>query len=156
MNSGTFETIDRRQSIATADARTSQGAATKPSWAVHFGRLLGGFAVLFLAMDAAMKIFRLPEAVETTVQLGYPDGVIVPLGVLEILLLAIYLVPRTALLGAILWTGYLGGAIATHVRVENPLFSHIVFPVYVAAFLWASLCLRDGRVARALGFRSGQ
>ena len=72
-----------------------------------------------------------------------------PLGILQLVLLALYLVPRTALLGAVLWTGYLGGAVATHVRVGNPLVSHVLFPVYVAALLWGGLWLRDRRT-RAL------
>ncbi|HEY0997133.1 MAG TPA: DoxX family protein [Gemmatimonadaceae bacterium] len=90
-----------------------------------------------------------PEALAGTTQLGYPASVVFPLGVLQLVLLVCYLVPRTAPLGAILWTGYLGGAIATHVRLLNPLFTHILFPVYVAALLWGGLWLRDARV-RAL------
>ena len=113
------------------------------------GRVISGLAVLFMAFDAAMKVLQVPAAVEGTTQLGYPAGVLVPLGIVQVACLVIYLVPRTAPLGAILWTGYLGGAIATHVRVGNPLFSHILFPIYVAAFLWLGLWLRDRRV-RAL------
>ena len=74
-----------------------------------------------------------------------PSSVVVPLGVIELVLLVLYVVPRTALLGAVLWTGYLGGAIATHVRLENPLFTHVLFPVYIAALLWGALWLRDPR-----------
>ena len=112
-------------------------------------RVLSGVAVLFLLMDATMKVLRLPVAVEGTKQVGYPDGVIVTLGVIQLVCLALYLIPRTAVLGAILWTGYLGGAVATHVRVGDPLFSHILFPTYVAALLWGALWLRDPRL-RAL------
>lgn len=110
------------------------------------GRVLSGLAVLFLAFDAAMKLFTVPQAVEGTAQLGYPVHVLFGLGVLQLVCLIVYLIPRTAILGAVLWTGYLGGAIATHVRVENPLFTHILFPIYVAAFLWGGLYLRDRRV----------
>jgi len=117
--------------------------------ALWAGRVISGLAVLFMAFDAAMKVLQVPAAVEGTTQLGYPAGVLVPLGIVQVACLVIYLVPRTAPLGAILWTGYLGGAIATHVRVGNPLFSHILFPIYVAAFLWLGLWLRDRRV-RAL------
>lgn len=81
-----------------------------------------------------------------TAELGYPTSVISALGVVQLVCLALYLVPRTAPFGALLWTGYLGGAIATHVRVESPLFSHVMFPIYVAAFLWLGLWLRDARV----------
>ena len=71
-----------------------------------------------------------------------------PLGVLELVCLSLYLLPQTAVLGAILWTGYLGGAVATHVRIGNPMFSHALFPVYVGALLWLGLWLRDARLRR--------
>lgn len=120
--------------------------STKELWA---GRVLSGLAVLFLAFDATIKLLQLGPAVEGTTQLGYPASVIVPIGLIQIGCLILYLIPRTSVLGAILWTGYLGGAIATHVRVGSPLFSHTLFPIYVAALLWGGLWLRDQRV-RAL------
>jgi hypothetical protein len=123
----------------------AQGMTTSTR-AVWTGRILSGIAVLFLAFDGSMKLLNLAPAVEATSQLGYPANVVVPLGVLQIVCLIIYLIPRTAPLGAILWTGYLGGAIATHVRVGNPLFSHVLFPTYIAALLWVGLWLRDARV----------
>jgi DoxX-like family len=109
------------------------------------GRVLSGLAALFLTFDAGIKLVVGPGAVENTVALGYTPSVIVPLGVLQGILLALYLVPRTAVLGAVLWTGYLGGAVATHVRLDNPLFTHVLVPIYVAAFLWGGLWLRDWR-----------
>src|SRR5262245_59192835 len=115
--------------------------------AIWTGRILSGIAVLFLAFDAAMKLLATAPAVETTGQLGYPASTLLPIGIIQIVCLALYLIPRTAVLGAVLWTGYLGGAIATHVRVGSPLFSHILFPIYVAALLWGGLWLRDRRVA---------
>lgn len=121
--------------------------------ALWTGRVLSGLVVLFLGFDAVMKVARLPMALEGTSQLGYPVSVVPILGVVQLVCLALYLVPRTAPLGAILWTGYLGGAIATHVRIENPLFSHVLFPIYVAAFLWGGLWLRDSRVRALLGRR---
>jgi hypothetical protein len=117
---------------------------------IWIGRVLSGFAVLFLAFDASMKLVRLEGAAEATVQLGYPAHVLLPLGIIQLVCLALYLIPRTAVLGAVLWTGYLGGAIATHVRLENPLFTHILFPIYVAAFLWVGLYLRDRRLQAVL------
>ena len=114
------------------------------------GLVLSGVAVLFLTVDAVMKLLRVPAAVEGTVALGYPEHVIVPLGVLQVVCLALYLHPRTAVLGALLWAGYLGGAVATHVRVGNPLFSHVLFPIYVAALLWLGLWLRDRRLREVL------
>jgi hypothetical protein len=117
--------------------------------AVLAGRVLSGLAVAFLLFDAAMKVLEVRPALEGSAELGYPPGVVFGLGLLQLACLAVYLVPRTAVLGAVLWTGYLGGAIATHVRVGNPLFSHVLFPLYVAVPLWAGLWLRDRRV-RAL------
>lgn len=118
--------------------------------ALWAGRILSGLGVAFLSFDAALKLFTVPEAVASTADLGWPTEVILPLGILQLLLLALYLIPRTAVLGAILWTGYLGGAVATHVRIDNPLFSHVLFPTYIAALLWAGLWLRDGRVRAIL------
>lgn len=113
------------------------------------GRVLTGLAVLFLAFDATLKFAAPTEAVEGTVQLGYQLHHLPILGTIALVCLILYVIPRTAPLGAILWTGYLGGAIATHLRLDNPLFSHILFPIYVAAVLWGGLYLRDARV-RAL------
>ena len=114
--------------------------------AMWIGRILSGLAVAFLTVDAVMKLFMPPVAVEANAQLGYPGSAMLPIAILELVCLVIYLIPRTAIIGAILWTGYLGGAIAVHVRVGNPLFSHTLFPTYVAALLWAGLWLRDRRV----------
>ena len=75
------------------------------------------------------------------------------LGIVQLVCLAFYLVPRTAVLGAVLWTGYLGGAVATHVRIGHPLFSHVLFPVYVAVLLWVGLWLRDERLRTVLPVR---
>ena len=116
---------------------------------VWIGRILSGFAALFLAFDTIVKLLQLPIAVEGTQQLGYSAGVILPLGLIEAAFLAAYLTPRTAVLGAVLWTGYLGGAVATHVRMGDPLFGFTLFPVYMAAILWGGLWLRDAR-ARTL------
>ena len=107
---------------------------------------MSGLAALFLAFDAGSKLAQIGPALEGTAQLGYPTSVVFPLGVILLACLTLYLVPRTAVVGALLLTGYLGGAIATHVRVGNPLFSHVLFPVYVAIFIWGGLYLRDGRV----------
>jgi hypothetical protein len=113
------------------------------------GRVLSTLATLFLLFDAVGKLLRPVAVIEGTTQLGWPASVILPLGIIQAVLIALYVVPRTSVLGALLWTGYLGGAIATHVRIGNPLFSHILFPTYVAALLWGGLWLRDRRL-RAL------
>ena len=122
---------------------------SRSSRTVWTGRTLSGIAVLFLLFDAAIKVLRVPMAVEGTTELGYPAQVVFPLGLLQLGLLALYVIPRTAPFGALLWTGYLGGAIATHVRIQNPLFTHILFPIYVALLLWGGLWLRDRRVRAA-------
>ena len=113
------------------------------------GRIMSGLVALFLLFDSVLKVMKLPVAVEGTTQLGYPEHVVVGIGIVQLVCLVVYLIPRTAIFGAILLTGYLGGAIATHVRIGNPLFSHILFPIYIAALLWGGLYLRDARV-RAL------
>jgi hypothetical protein len=125
----------------------------RAAWA---GRTLSSLAVLFLTFDAAMKLLELPPAVQGTTQLGYPASVIVGIGLVQVACLVAYLVPRTSVLGAVLWTGYLGGAVAPHVRVGSPLLSHTLFPVYVAALLWGGLWLREPRLCALLPFRAGK
>src|SRR3954467_12379614 len=115
------------------------------------GRVLSGIAVLFLTFDLGLKLSGAKEAVEGTTRLGWQPHHLPILGVIQIVCLIVYLIPRTAPFGAVLWTGYLGGAIATHLRLDNPLFTHVLFPVYVAALLWGGLYLRDARVRAAIG-----
>lgn len=137
----------------TSPAADHTPADTPSKAALWGGRVLTGLSVLFLGMDATMKLLQGPEAVEGTVKLGYPASVLPALGVVQLVCLALYLAPRTAILGALLWTGYLGGAIATHVRVGNPLASHVLFPVYVAALLWGGLWLRDTKLRALVPWR---
>jgi hypothetical protein len=122
---------------------------SRASKAVIAGRILSGLSALFLTFDAVVKVLQLPMAMQGTAQLGYSESIVLPLGLVQLVFLALYLVPRTSVLGAVLWTGYLGGAVATHVRMGNPIFSYTLTPIYVAAFIWAGLWLRDRRV-RAL------
>ncbi len=110
------------------------------------GRIVSGLAILFLLFDAAMKLLAIAPVVEANARLGYPAGMPLVLGLIELGCLILYLLPRTAVLGAVLWTGYLGGAVATHLRVGSPLFAQALFPVYVAALLWLGLWLRDPRL----------
>lgn len=117
------------------------------------GRILSGLSIAFLLFDAAGKLARVAPAVQGTVELGYPADSILTIGLVELACVALYMIPRTAVLGAVLLTGYLGGAIATHVRVGNPLFSHVLFPTYVAALIWGGLYLRDARLRALLPFR---
>lgn len=123
---------------------------------VRIGWILFGLAVLFLTFDSVGKLRQLPQVVEGTTALGYPATVIVPLGILQFACLLLLLVPRTSLVGALLLTGYLGGAIATHVRLGNPLFTHVLFPIYVAALVWGSLYLLDPRLRILTGPRGDE
>ena len=107
---------------------------------------MSAVAALFLLMDGIMKLAKPAFVVNATVQLGYPAHVIIPLGAVLVVSVLLYAIPSTSVLGAILITGYLGGAVATHVRVADPLFSHTLFPVYVGALAWGGIYLRDDRL----------
>jgi hypothetical protein len=110
------------------------------------GRTLSTVAGLFLGFDALMKLLQVAPVIKATVELGYPSHAAFGIGVILTLCLVAYAIPRTSILGAVLLTGYLGGAIATHVRVSDPLWTHTLFPGYVAAIVWGGLVLRDGRL----------
>ncbi|MGH7629188.1 MAG: DoxX family protein [Gemmatimonadales bacterium] len=118
------------------------------------GRILSGLAVLFLLWDGVMKLMRPAVVLESFARLGYPEGVALGIGILQLVCLAVYLIPRTSVLGAILLTGYLGGAVATHVRIGDPLFTHVLFPAYMGALLWGGLYLRDERLRTLIPLRS--
>jgi hypothetical protein len=116
---------------------------------VWVGRVLSGLVVAFLTFDAVIKLLQLPAVAEASGQLGYAPSAMFGIGAVLLACVVTYLVPRLSLVGALLITGYLGGAVATHVRVGNPLLTHTLFPIYVAALAWGGLYLRDDRV-RAL------
>jgi len=128
--------------MSTSTSRTSRARR----WT---GGVLSGLVAAFLLLDAAMKLARLPVVMQASKQLGFSEGSIVAIGAILFVCTVTYLVPRLSLVGALLITGYLGGAVATHVRMGDPLFSHTLFPLYVAALVWGGLYLRDDRV-RAL------
>src|SRR5262245_31544349 len=109
------------------------------------GRAIGAWVVLFLAFDAGVKVLNSKVAVDATTHMGYPEQLHVNLGVIELICLLVYVVPRTSIMGAALLTAYLGGATATQVRVEDPWFA---FPVVVGVLVWGALWLRDSRVVR--------
>jgi hypothetical protein len=115
---------------------------------------MSALPALFLVMDAVMKLMKPEFVVKATVQLGYPENVIFGLGIVVLVCVILYVIPPTAVLGAILLTGYLGGAVATHVRLGDPLFSHVLFPVYVAILLWGGLYLREERLRALIPLRS--
>lgn len=125
--------------------------STKRLWA---GRIVSAIPVLFLLFDAVIKFMQIAPVRESFAQLGYPERLAPAIGALALACLILYLIPRTSVLGAILLTAYLGGAVATHVRVGNPLVTHALFPTYVALLLWAGLWLRDDRLRALIPLRS--
>ena len=121
-----------------------------PNRTVTIGRVLSALAILFLTFDVAIKLVQLPLVGETMAQLGYERDLGLTIGIVELVCLVLYIVPRTAMLGAILWTAVFGGAIATHIRVDSPLFSHVLFGVYLGLLVWGGLYLRNPRVRELL------
>ena len=122
--------------------------------ALWAGWILSGIPILLLLMDAVGKFVKPEPVVTGTVALGYSESVILPLGIVLLICAILYAVPQTAVLGAILLTGYLGGAVATHVRIGNPVFTHMLFPVYLGIMIWLGLYLRDLRLRTLVPFRS--
>lgn len=132
-------------------ASTAAPRVKVPVWA---GRAVTAVPVLFLGFDIVIKLLVIQPVVEAMLKLGYEVRLAPVIGAIELACLAVYLVPRTAAFGAVLLTGFLGGAVAIHLRVGDPLFSHILFPVYVGALLWIGLLLRRPGL-RALVRRAG-
>jgi hypothetical protein len=125
--------------------------ATKMVWT---GRVLTSLVTVFLlGASIAPKLLGMPIADETMQQLGWPPGYVFMIGIIEFVCLALYLYPRTNVLGAVLFTALLGGAMATHIRAGSPLFSHILFSVYLGVFMWGGLWLRDPTVRRLFPWR---
>jgi len=123
----------------------------KGLWA---GRILSGLVVLFLIPDGIIKFIKPAPVVDTFARLGLPLSTSVTLGILLLVCTVLYAIPRTSVLGAILLTGYLGGAVATHLRVGDPLFGHILFPTYLGILLWLGLYLREERLRALIPLRS--
>jgi hypothetical protein len=146
-------TIAQREPAARTAPNETNAAAPPSKKALRIGRVIGALPVLFLLADGVGKLVKPAPVVEGTLQLGYQASVLVPLGIVLLACTILYAVPRTAVLGAILLTGYLGGAVATHVRVGNPLPTHTLFPIYFGVLLWGSLYLRDPRLRALLPLR---
>ncbi len=120
------------------------------------GWTFSGLAILFLVMDAVMKLLALSIVVKSGEALGFPGASMArTLGVILAVCTALYAFPRTSVLGAILLTGYLGGSVATHVRADSPLFTHVLFGVYVGVIVWVGIYLRDATLASLLPIRKG-
>ena len=133
--------------------RTNTQPAPVSKGLLWAGRIMSALPALFLLVDGAMKLVKPEVVVKTTVELGYAEAVILPLGAVLLACTILYLIPRTAVLGAILLTGYLGGAVATHVRVGHGPFESL-FPVVFGALLWGGLVLRDERLRGLLPLRT--
>jgi hypothetical protein len=139
------QTISPMAKSYLAEAGTTE-VSTQRIW---ISRILGGIAVIFLLMDGGMKLFKPPIVVQSTVKLGYPESTIVGIGLALLACSLLYVIPRTAILGAIFLTGYLGGAVASNIRVATPLFN-IAFPLLFAVVIWAPLVLRNRRLGSIL------
>ena len=134
-----------------ADTQTAL-VSKKGLWA---GRLMSGLVVAFLAIDVVIKFLRPAPSpvVETFAHVGWPLSLAPVLGTILLASTALYVLPKTSVLGAILLTGYLGGAVATHLRAGDPLFSHVLFPTYLGVLLWGGLYLREGRLRGLIPLR---
>lgn len=140
-----MQTLSQRD-LLDVNSLPGTGAVTGSRKALWAGRVMSGLALLFLAFDTLGKVLQLAPFVQGTTELGFAASAVLWLGLIQLACVVLYALPRTAVLGAILLTGWFGGAIATHVRLGNPLFSHTLFPIYVAVLVWGGLCLRSGRV----------
>jgi hypothetical protein len=139
------------RSAAIAAAPSPSATTYRPSRRrVIAGRILTGIVAALLALDTVFKFIQPKEVVEGSAQLGFSPEQVLVIGIIAAVCLVLYLIPRTAPLGAVLWTGYFGGAIVTHFRIGDPLLTHTLFPIYVAALIWGSLYLRDPRVRAAI------
>jgi DoxX-like family len=120
------------------------------SKSIWIGRTFSTLTILFMLMDAIMKFVKPPTVVKATVELGFPEPTLTWMAIALLVSTIMYTIPRTAVLGAILLTGYLGGAVAANLRVGHPLFAETLFPVYFAAIVWAGLGLRSPRLREAV------
>jgi DoxX-like family len=130
-----------------SQSRSSSKAMLWAGWG------MSGLTVLFMLFDGISKLALERHVVEATTKIGYPEGVIRPLGIVILACTILYAIPRTAIFGAILLTGFLGGAVASKVRLEDPLFGSILFGAYIGILAWGGLYLRDDRIRALLPWR---
>jgi DoxX-like protein len=128
----------------------SLSGSTMALWA---GRIISGLAIAFLIFDSVTKFMKPAPVIDAFAHLGWPLNTAPILGIILLTCVTVYVIPRTSIVGAILLTGYLGGAVATHLRVGDPLFSHILFPTYMGTLLWLGLYLRDNRLRSFIPLR---
>ena len=131
---------------------TLQGSSPSKG-SIWTGRILSILVILFLTFDVVLKFLKPPPVVDAFSHLGLPFVLCVPIGIILLFCTLLYAIPQTSILGAILLTGYLGGAVLTHLRVGDPLASHILFPIYLGVLLWLGLYLRETRLRPLLPFR---
>jgi DoxX-like family len=138
----------------STDTAASHTAASSKSRLLT-GRILSTLTILFLIMDIVFKFIRPipPQVMQSITQLGFQPSLLTAIGILLTLCTVLYVIPATSVLGAVLLTGYLGGAVSVQVRVGNPLFGYVLFPVYVGVLMWAGLCLRESRLLALLPLR---
>jgi hypothetical protein len=123
--------------------KTMENTHQKSKGKLWTSRIMSGIVILFMLFDSIFKFIQPAPVVESTLELGYAEHHIIVMGILGLLSIVLYAIPRTSVLGVVLLTGYFGGVIATHLRLDNPLFSHILFPVYLAVLAWGGLWLRN-------------
>jgi DoxX-like family len=143
------------RSLKEEPMSTIAGTVPVSKPALWLGRILSGLVILFLLLDGAIKLVPWPIVTETLDRMGYgsSESLARTLGVITVACTVLYAIPPTSILGAILLTGYLGGAMASHVRIGSPLFSHLLFGFYLGLMLWGGLWLRDGSLRAFIPFR---
>jgi hypothetical protein len=148
MTTQNLEIIDGTMPAMAVSAQVSRPAR----W---LGRILSGIVILFMLFDGAIKLVPWPIVTETMDRIGYgsSESLARSLGIISIVCTILYAIPPTSFVGAILLTGYLGGAMASHVRIGSPLFTHILFGFYLGLMLWGGLWLRDGSLRGLIPFR---
>jgi hypothetical protein len=143
-----METIRKRKINKKDKTMTTTGPISKSK--LWTSRTMSALVILFMLFDSLGKFFKPEPVLEGTLELGFSEHHLVTIGMLGLISTLLYAIPRTTVLGAVILTGYFGGAIATHVRLDNPLFTHILFPVYLAILVWGGIWLRNEKVRKVV------
>jgi hypothetical protein len=137
----------------TTTIETTTNAPVVSKGRLWTARIMGGLVIAFMLMDSIFKFIPNEQVTAGSLELGFQAHHIPVMGTLGLLSILLFIIPRTQVLGAVLLTGYFGGVIATHLRLDNPLFSHILFPVYLAVLAWGSLWLKNERLRKLFPIR---
>jgi hypothetical protein len=137
-----------------ATAHTTLVPSANPGKLVWTGRVLSGLVIAFMLFDSIIKLVQIQAVTDTFRQMGIPENLAVEIGIIGLVCTVLYAIPRTAVLGAILLTAMLGGGIASHLRIGSPLFSHVLFGVYLGLFAWGGLFLREPRLRALIPLRN--